>query len=185
MSNRPWPLVESKTVFDTGLFHISCDRACSPRTGGECDFHVIHMVDWLLTVPFTSDGKVVLVRQYRHGSCETGLELPGGLCDLSGEQPGQGAIRELLEETGYGNAENELLLLGKLRPQPALFSNHLWVFLAKDVALKGRQTQDAGEDIDVVLMPPEQIQARIAVGEINNAMTVAALFLAQLAGHLS
>ncbi|HEX7156200.1 MAG TPA: hypothetical protein VF229_03240, partial [Burkholderiaceae bacterium] len=82
----PWPLLRSQAVFDAGLFSVSRDRARSPRTGGEHDFHVVHMADWLMVVPLTADGRLVLVRQYRHGSRAISLELPGGLHDHGGER---------------------------------------------------------------------------------------------------
>ena len=78
---RPWPLIASELVFDAGLLQVIRDRARSPRTGGERDFHVIQMVDWLMVVPLTEDKKLVMVRQYRHGSREASLEVPGGLRD--------------------------------------------------------------------------------------------------------
>ena len=181
---RPWPLIASEQVFETRLFRVSCDRARSPRTGRERDFHVIHMVDWLMAVPLTVTGELVMVRQYRHGSRLSSLEVPGGLHDEAGDRPEQGAVRELAEETGYGNEGGEALFLGELRPQPALLANRVWIYLVKEVRPVGRQKQDAGEDIEVVLLEPREIAARIASGEINNAMTVAALSLAQLGGHL-
>jgi ADP-ribose diphosphatase len=181
---RRWPLLKSETVFNPSLFRISRDQARSPRTGGEQTFHVIHMADWLLLVPVTADGKLVMVRQYRHGSREIGLELPGGLLDATGERPAQGAVRELMEETGYCATAENLKLLGKLRPQPALFSNQVWIFLAQDVRPVGKQNPDEGEDIEVVLLDPSEITARMADGEIHNAMTVSALMLAHLDGCL-
>ena len=60
---RPWPLIDSEHVFDASLFRVVRDRSRSPRTGGERDFHVIHMADWLMVVPVTVDGKLVLVSQ--------------------------------------------------------------------------------------------------------------------------
>ena len=182
---RPWPLITSATIFDAGLFRVTRDRARSPRTGGECDFQVIHMVDWLMLVPVTANGKLVMVRQYRHGTRETGLELPGGLHDGAGERPEQGAVRELAEETGYCADGDTLVFLGNLRPQPALLSNRVWIFLARDVRPMAAANPDAGEDIEVVLVAPHQVPARIACGEITNAMTVAALSLAHLGGHLT
>jgi ADP-ribose pyrophosphatase len=182
---RPWPLIASEPAFATRLFRVTRDRARSPRTGGERDFHVIHMVDWLMVVTLTADGKLVLVRQYRHGSRETGLEVPGGLHDGTGERPEQGAVRELTEETGYSSARHELAFLGVLRPQPALLANRAWVYLAKDVRPTAEPEPDAGEDIEVVLLDPREVPARIASGEISNAMTVAALALAEFGGHLA
>ena len=63
---RPWPRLASQPVFDAGLFSVTRDRTRSPRTGAECEVHVVHMVDWLMTVALTADGELVLVRQYRH-----------------------------------------------------------------------------------------------------------------------
>ena len=180
---RPWPLLASEPVFDAGLLRVTRDRARSPRTGGERDFHVIRMVDWLIAMPLTEDHKLVMVRQYRHCSREESLEVPGGLhhAEISAESAEQGAARELVEETGY--AGGTWTLLGQLRPQPALFSNRAWIYLAKGVQPARAPEPDAGEDIEVVLLDPEELPARIAAGEINNAMTVAALALASFAGQ--
>jgi ADP-ribose pyrophosphatase len=179
---RPWPLLASEQVFDAGLFQVARDRARSPRTGAEHDFHVVSMADWLMVVALTKEGKLVLVRQYRHGSREAGLEVPGGLYEGAGEGTAEGAARELMEETGYGGGT--WLFLSELRPQPALLSNRAWIYLAKELELKAEPRPDAGEDIEVVLLAPERIPACIARLQMTNAMTVAALALAQLGGHL-
>ena len=179
---RPWPLIASQPVFDAGLFSVTRDRTRSPRTGAERDVYVVHMVDWLMTVALTADGELVLVRQYRHGSRAASLEIPGGLHDAAGEHPEEGAARELAEETGY--AGGVLSLLGELRPQPALLSNRVRIYLAQGVQRSAAPQPDAGEDIEVVLLDPREVPARIASGEMNNAMTVAALALARFGGHL-
>jgi ADP-ribose diphosphatase len=179
---QPWPQLASRTVFDAGLFRVTRDRTRSPRTGAERDVFVVHMTDWLMTVPLTERGELVLVRQYRHGSRRTSLEIPGGLHDGAGEQPEEGAARELAEETGYGGGA--LQFLGELRPQPALLSNRVRVYVARGVRRIADPSPDAGEDIEVVLLDPREIAARIASGEIDNAMTVTALGLARFGGHL-
>lgn len=182
MTIHPWPLIASKRIFDAGLFEVTRDRARSPRTLEERDFCIVHMVDWLTVVPLANDGRLVFVRQYRHGSREAGLELPGGLHDAPGQRPEQGAARELAEETGY--AGGAWSYLGELRPQPALLSNRVHVYLAKGLRLAAEQRLDASEDIEVVLIEPCELRPRIAAGEITNAMTIAALALAHFAGHL-
>ena len=179
---RSWPRIGSQTVFDGGLFSVTKDRARSPRTGVERDVYVVHMVDWLMTVPLTAEGDLVMVRQYRHGSREASLEIPGGLHDAPGEPPQDGAARELAEETGYGGGV--LSLLGALRPQPALLSNRAHIYLAQGVRRSAAPQPDSGEDIEVVLLDPREIPTRIASGEMNNAMTVTALALARFGGHL-
>jgi hypothetical protein len=90
---KPWPLISSQPVSDHGLFQLTKDRAQSPRTGSERDFMVIHMPDWLQMVALTSQGELVLVRQYRHGSRGIGLEVPGGLLDAADPDPASAAAR--------------------------------------------------------------------------------------------
>ena len=181
MSIRPWPMLASERVFDAGLFQVTRDRARSPRTGAAHDFHLLGMADWLMVVALTREGRLVLVRQYRHGSREDGLEVPGGL-HQAGEDRERGAARELLEETGYGGGAWRLL--GGLWPQPALLSNRAWIYLADDLEQLAAPELDAGEDIEVQLLWPDEVREYIAVGRIDNAMSVAALALAQLGGHL-
>ena len=65
----------------------------------------------------TDDGRMVLVEQYRHGTDEMTLEIPGGAVD-PGERPETTAARELEEETGY--RATELIEIGRGRSQPGV-----------------------------------------------------------------
>ncbi|MBU0515381.1 MAG: NUDIX hydrolase, partial [Proteobacteria bacterium] len=110
MALKDWPLVSSEPIRDVGLFRLTRDRAVNPRTGRERDFFVIHLPDWLQVVPLTADGRLVLVRQYRHAGRRVGLEVPGGLLDPEDPGPAEAAARELREETGYGGGRMVHLL---------------------------------------------------------------------------
>ncbi len=182
MPIRPWQLITSEQVFDAGLFRVSRDRVRSPRTGREIDLSLVHMIDWLMVVAVTIEGTLVMVRQYRHGTRAPSLEVPGGLHDVSAQSPQQGAARELAEETGYG--DGTISLLGVLSPQPALFSNRVHIFAARDVRRIAAQEPDSGEDIESVLIDREQIVAKITGGEITSAISVAALALARFNGFI-
>jgi len=172
---KPWPIIESTKDSDTGLFSIKTNRCRSPRTGQEHDFYVIDFPNWVQVLPITSDDQVVMVRQYRHGCGRIFLELPGGLIDENDLSPHKTAKRELLEETGYC-AEN-LILLTRIYPQPAVLNNKGLTYLARQVKKVAKPNLDAAEDIEVCLVKLQKIPEMIRGGEINHGQTVMALSL--------
>ncbi len=171
---KPWPCIRSQFERSFRVFSIRADTAISPRTGMEHDFYIIESRDWINVIPLTSDHQVVMVRQYRHGSKEVTLEIPGGLLDL-GDTPEEAATRELLEETGY-QAE-EMVKIGMVSPNPAIFNNHCYTFLARNVRKVSNPMPDQAEDIEVVLLPLSKIPELIQIGEINHAIIIAAFHL--------
>ena len=172
---KPWPIIESTKNSDTGLFSIKTNRCRSPRTGQEHDFYVIDFPNWVQILPITPDDQIVMVRQYRHGCGRIFLELPGGLIDENDLSPHQTAKRELLEETGYC-AEN-LILLTRIYPQPAVLNNKGLTYLARQVKKVAKPNLDAAEDIEVCLVKLQKIPEMIRGGEINHGQTVMALSL--------
>ena len=124
----PWKRVGTKVLSDCRVFTLKESRSVCPRTQDEHDFYFIDSADWVNLVPITAAGEVVLIRQYRHGSQNVTLEIPGGLVD-PGEDPRDAVVRECLEETGYG--AGEVSSLGVLNPNPALFPNRLHTCVAR------------------------------------------------------
>lgn len=170
-----WEKIASRERADFRFFSVREDRSISPRTGKAHDFIVMEMNHWVNVVAISPQGRVVMVRQFRHGTEETGLEIPGGVVE-SGEDPAKAAARELLEETGY--TAEEIVPLGKVAPNPALQDNWCFSFLARDARKTDEQMLDAGEDIDVLEIDPAEIRALVESGEINHGVVVVALAFA-------
>lgn len=170
---KEWKRVGVRQAFSCGLFEVKIDTSLSPRTGRPHDFYIIDTGDWVGVIPLTEEGTVVLVRQFRHGTRSFSLEIPGGL--VEGDDPFGAARRELLEETGYEAGEMELL--GVLRPQPAIFNNRYFLFLAQHLRRVSSPCLDEGEDIEVVEMPLEEVYRRMAEGEIDHALVLASFQL--------
>jgi 8-oxo-dGTP pyrophosphatase MutT (NUDIX family) len=114
-----------------------------------------------------------MIRQYRHGARQVTLEIPGGLVD-PGDTPEKAAARELLEETGY-QAE-ALVQIGVVNPNPALFNNRCYTFVAQDVTKIREPMPDQAEDIEVTLIPLPDIPKLIRTGEIDHAMVITAFY---------
>ncbi len=179
---KPWPCVQSRPEGSFHVFSVRTDTAISPRTGIEHDFHIIESRDWVNIIPLTPDHRVVMVRQYRHGSRTVTLEIPGGLAD-PGDTPEGAAARELLEETGY--QADRWTKIGVVNPNPAIFNNRCYTFLAQDIRKASDLIPDQTEDIEVDLIPVADIPELIRTGKIDHAIVIAAFSHYFLQGGLA
>ena len=168
---KPWKCIHSQLNQSFRVFSVRTETAISPRTGLEHDFYIIESNDWINIIPITDDNQVVMVKQYRHGSKKITLEIPGGLVD-PGDTPEEAASRELLEETGY--QAKELIKIGEVNPNPALFVNRCHTFLARGLKRVSEPNPDQTEDIEVALIPLEDIPKLILNGEIDHAIVISA-----------
>ena len=136
----------------------------------------MEMNHWVNVVAISPQGRVVMVRQYRHGTEETGLEIPGGVVE-SGEDPAKAAARELLERKPAIRQERSCLWAKSRRTQPCRIIGAL-VSWQRDARKTDEQMLDAGEDIDVLEIAPAEIRALVESGEINHGVVVVALAFA-------
>jgi ADP-ribose pyrophosphatase len=167
---KPWKVLE--TIYFRPRLQID---KCELANGNLLDATIFEFRSWANIVALTRNGDVVLVKQYRHGICQALVEFPGGVVD-DDEDPMAGARRELLEETGY--TSSNIIEIGKIYPNPALQTNTLHCFLALDAEKISRQNLDAGEDIEVLLIPLDELIATAKRGEFPHALMTAVLFSA-------
>jgi ADP-ribose pyrophosphatase len=166
---KPWHYHHREDVADLRIFRVVRESAISPRTGEAHDFTRVESPGWVNVLPVTTDGQVVLVRQWRHGIKDFTLEIPGGLVD-PGESPAAAAVREVREETGYqGDAPVEL---GVVEANPAFMPTLTHTFLIENCREVAAATPDPGEDLEVVLAPLAEIPSLVARGEIRHSLVV-------------
>lgn len=170
MPIKPWKVLET-SYFRPRLRIDTCELS----NGNLLDATIFEFRAWANILALTKSGEAVLVRQYRHGICDVLWEFPGGVVE-DGEDPLEGVKRELLEETGY-EASN-IQQIGKVYPNPALQTNTLYCFLALDAEKVSGQSLDAGEDIEVQLVPLDELIGMAKRGEFPHALQLAVLFQA-------
>ena len=129
--------------------------------------------------------QVVLVRQIRVGMLDEGqnpwlLELVAGMVE-SGEEPIEVAARESLEEAN--TTPQDLLQICEYYNSPGISNERITLFCGRVDATQagGIFGLDAEhEDIEVVVLSLADALAKVASGEINNAMSIIALQWLQL-----
>ena len=174
MPHRSWKLIGSRDISDHRIFRIRHDLYRFEPSGAEHDFVVLESPDWVNVIPLTDDGQVVLIRQFRHGTRDVSLEVPGGVVEAD-EPPEAAAVRELREETGY--VPSRVKYLGFVSPNPAIQGNRSHTFLAEGCRLAAEPQPDAFEHIEVQLCPLDDIPSLIRGGEISHSLIVSAFAL--------
>lgn len=170
---QAWPKLSSRQLANYRIFSLRSDLKINPRTGRQHDFFILDCPDWVNVVPVTSDGRIVMVEQYRHGSNTVELEIPGGVMDAHESDPVAAGVRELREETGYEGTRARLI--GRIFPNPAIQSNTCHTLLVEGCELKHPTEFDQGEDIGVRLVPLNQIPRLMAEGQVRHALVMVAL----------
>lgn len=122
-------------------------------------------------MPLLDDGRLVMLRQYRHPIGTVVLELPAGKLD-PGESVLSCAQRELLEETGY--TAREWARAGVFHNAAAYSTEGIEIWFARGLK-SGPSQLDDGEFVEVVLHPLEPLLADLHAGRITDMKTALAL----------
>jgi ADP-ribose pyrophosphatase len=167
-------LESSELIYDGRVVHLYKDSVTLPN-GQSSKREVIRHVGAVALVPIDSDGKVVLVRQYRHATGKVLLEIPAGTLNKN-EVPEVCAIRELQEETGY--KPGKLQKIGGIYTAPGYTSEFIHLYLATDLVASELE-KDEDEFIEVIRVTLDEAIELIANGEIADGKSVSGLLLAR------
>jgi ADP-ribose pyrophosphatase len=166
-------LLESKRIFTGRIFAVELDRL-REENGLEIIREVVRHPGGAGVLPLFADGRVALVRQYRHPARARLLEIPAGRIEAD-ETPEECVRREIEEEIGA--RAGILQKLSEFYATPGFCEEKLHIFLATELTPVPRRP-DHDELIEVVYLPLAEAYGKIHSGEIVDAKTIIALLLA-------
>lgn len=169
----PWRKLGSTRVIQNRWLKVRRDRVRLPSGKVIPDYYVWEHPAWVNVIGLTEDGRLILVRQYRHGLGRVDYELPGGVCDGGEDRPIRAARRELREETGFGGGRWRRWMV--LSANPARQDNLSYTFLATGVRRIGEPIQDATEEMAVHLVTRADARRIVQDGTMIHALHVAPL----------
>jgi ADP-ribose pyrophosphatase len=163
-------IISRKTLYHGSVFDVRRDTVVEPGGVRATRDIVVHNGS-IVVLPVFDDGRLLLIRQYRHSVGGNLLELVAGRID-PGERPLPGAKRELLEETGYTARRWQKIL--DLFPTPGFVSERMVIYVARGLRA-GPAHPEADERITARAFPPRKIENWIRTGKLRDAKSVAAI----------
>lgn len=171
-----WKILSSDYIFRDQWFKVRRD-SCETPTGKIVDpYYVYEFSEWVAAVPVTDDGRIVMIRQYRHAFGQVCLEFPGGCVDDTDPDFETAIRRELAEETGY--SFSEFRPLGAISPNPSTNTNLMHMFLATGGKKTAEQQLDHNEEIEVELFTIDELKQLIRENKIVQSMHVSCFLYA-------
>ncbi|UBF24645.1 NUDIX hydrolase [Kovacikia minuta CCNUW1] len=173
---KPWKILKTQEVFVAKPWiTLSVQQVALPDGKIVDDYYQIALQEYAVIVAQTTDGRIIIEQQYKHGLGRVSLTLPGGAIE-PGEDPLAAAKRELLEETGY-IAEN-WQSQGNFVNNANYGGGKAHIFTANNAQPVAAPQSGDLEEIKILLMTPEQILSAVQQGDVAILGAIAAIALA-------
>ena len=163
-------VLKSEIIYEGKAFGVRRDELIEP-TGVHTVREVVTHPGSVVILPVLPDGRIVMVRQYRHATKQYLWELVAGRMER-GENPKKGAQRELLEETGYRAKRFSVFL--DVFPTPGFLEERMYLLLARDLT-PGAAEPEEDEQIVVAAYTRRQLEQMMRARKLRDAKSIAGL----------
>jgi ADP-ribose pyrophosphatase len=160
-------ILSSETIYDGPIFGVRRDQVLEPG-GLRTTREVITHPGSVVVLPLLPDGRILLIRQYRHATRQYLWELVAGRID-AGESPREAAAREMIEETGYRVKKLKIFL--DVFPTPGFLEERMYILLAEGLT-PGQARPEDDEKITAKAFSHAQIESMIRTGKLRDAKTI-------------
>ncbi len=162
-------IISRENLYKGVILDLNVDRVLFP-SGTEKIREVVDHKSAVTILPVRSDGRIMLVRQYRHAVDEDLFEIPAGLVE-KGEDPDEAAVRELQEEIGY--RPGKISRVFEFYTSPGYSTERIIFYYATDL-IHSKLPEDDDEYIKVYDFSLGEIEKMIERGEIKDGKTIMA-----------
>ncbi len=167
-------MTNSRSVYRGKVINLCLEQVDLPN-GSRAELEIVHHPGGAAAVAIDAEGRVCLLRQFRHAAGGWIWELPAGKLE-PGEPPEATAMRELEEEAGRRAARCDTL--GRILSSPGVFDEVIYLYLARELTV-AETNHELHESIEVHWLPFDQALRMAQLGEILDAKSIAGLFRAQ------
>ena len=161
-----------RTLVKHGAIIDLYDDTIKTQAGNIVHYDFIGHKGAAAVLPVRSDGKILMVKQYRNAVDRLTLEIPAGGKNGAEEPPYNCAMRELEEETGYKT--DKLVPLIEIYTTFAFCNEKISIFVAENL-IPSLQHLDEDEFIDVEAFSVEELTEMILNGTIMDGKTISAI----------
>ncbi|EFL14363.1 ADP-ribose pyrophosphatase [Streptomyces sp. C] len=172
-TSETWETLSTSRPFQGAKTAVDSDEVRMPDGSVARRDYQVHPGS-VCVLALDEDGRVLVVRQYRHPVRRRLWELPAGLLDVPGENPLHAAQRELYEEAHV--KAGDWRVLADFFASPGGSDEAIRVFLARDVADadgdRYAETDSEEADMQVEWVAREELLRGILAGELGNAALV-------------
>ena len=163
-------ILSSEMIYQGRVFGLRRDEVVEP-SGVRTTREVITHPGSVVVLPVLPDGRIVMIRQYRHATRQYLWELVAGRKEPE-ETPKQGAARELLEETGYRAKRFKVFL--DVFPTPGFLEERMYLLLAEGLTA-GKAQPEEDEKIEVRTFKLKELKQMIKSGRLRDAKSIAGI----------
>lgn len=173
---QPYRTVESRYLLESPWRSFRQDRV-DIGGGRQITYSYAEIPQAVFVVPLTTQGEIVLIRQYRYPVRDWVLEVPAGSLATPDEDPALAARREVREEIG-GDCQ-ELIHLGRFYSSSAHINLYSHIYLAVGVELNREQELEETELLHRLVMPAREVLDLARRAGISEGQSAYAVLLAE------
>ena len=166
--------LSSKQVFEGKIVNVRWDSV--ELINGKTSYReVVEHAGGVVILAVDEQNRAYMVRQFRYPIGRAMLEVPAGKLE-KGEDPLDGAIRELREETGL--TAEKIIYFNGTYPSPGFCDEQLHIYLALGLT-QGEACPDEDEFLNLEIVELDELANMIMRGELQDGKSINAIFMAR------